>query len=145
MSKLIEILAIPIARTIIEPPYEYLDTSIDMRQIEIKIHKSYRWAWAREVFTFERKIDNINEFRKSWEQDKENLLPDLAKTLTNLCKKDNILSIRMLTNNLTDTEWEELICMLRNKISFEKTKSVTFDEKHNTLEWDVYYIRAINE
>ena len=40
MSKLIEILAIPIARTIIEPPYEYLDTSIDMKQIEIKIHKS---------------------------------------------------------------------------------------------------------
>lgn len=145
MSKLIEILAIPIARTIIEPPYEYLDTSIDMKQIEIKIHKSYRWAWAREVFTFGRKIANNNQFRKSWEQDKDNLLSDLAKTLTNLCKKENILSVRMLTNNLTDTEWEELINLLHNQIGFEKRKSVTFDEKHNTLEWDAYYIRAINQ
>ncbi len=77
--------------------------------------------------------------------DKDNLLSDLAKTLTNLCKKENILSVRMLTNNLTDTEWEELINLLHNQIGFEKRKSVTFDEKHNTLEWDAYYIRAINQ
>ena len=143
MNKLIEVLTIPIAKTIIEPPYEYTDSSIEMQQIEIKIHKSFSRAMLNEMFTYERTIADRNVFRKEWENDKNNLLSDLSRILANLSQKENVLSIRMLTSNLTDSEWEELMKMTGDKIDFNKRKTYTFDKFKNKLEWEVYYISAL--
>ena len=140
MNKLIEILSPQVIQTKLEPPYEYHEIVEGEKRFLISIHKEFSYSMLSELFLYERTNIDRKSFREKWEEDKKNLIQDLAKILINFCNKEGNISIRIKRNDLLETEWAELFRLIDGKCSFIETTELVFDDDHKKNEIPVYFI-----
>lgn len=140
MNKLIEILSSQVIQTIIEPPYEYHEIVEGVERFIISIHKEFSYSMLNEIFLYERTNIDIKSFREKWEEDKKNLIQDLAKILINFCNKEGNIAISIKRNDLLETEWAELFRLIDGKCSFVEIKELVFKD-HKKIEIPFYFIQ----